>query len=146
MFARLAFLTCLALLFLGPAANSEEASHSTENGSAADAAVSNIDSMAEHELDIGRYYTSQGNHPAAINRFKVVVTRFSSSLVVDEALFRLVQAYLAIGVYKEAQTVAGVLNRKFSQSHWRSDALVILQKAGLQPVDEEASWIIQAIH
>jgi outer membrane protein assembly factor BamD len=100
--------------------------------------------MAERELEIGRYYLSHGNHLGAINRFKVVVVRFPSTSVVDEALFRLVQAYLAIGIRNEAQTAAGVLNRKFPQSHWRSDALEILHKAGLDPTEDEASWIIHA--
>jgi Outer membrane lipoprotein len=98
MFTRMAFVTCFALLFLGSAAQSEEASSATENGSAAGAAVSNVESMAERELEIGRYYMSRGNHIGAINRFKVVVTRFPSSSAVDQALFRLVQVYLTIGI------------------------------------------------
>jgi outer membrane protein assembly factor BamD len=139
----MAFVTCLALLFLGSAAKSEEASSATENGWAAGAAVSDIESMAKRELEIGRYYISRGNYPGAINRFKVVITRFPSSSVVDQALFRLVQAYLAIGIRDEAQTAAAVLNRKFPESHWRSNALEILQKAGLEPNEDEKSWIIQ---
>jgi len=144
MFARVASITCLALLFLEPVANGEQASRGIENGPAVRDAVSNVQSMAERELEIGRHYVSRGNHPSAVNRFKIVVERFPSTAVVDEALFRLVQAYLAIGIRNEAQTAAGVLSRKFPQSHWRSDALEILQKAGLEPVDDEASWIIHA--
>jgi outer membrane protein assembly factor BamD len=143
MFARMALVTCLALLFLMPVANGGEASRGIENGPAV-SDVSKAQSMAERELEIGRYDMSRGNYAGAINRFKMVVERFPSTAVVDEALFRLVQAYLAIGIRNEAQTAAGVLNRKFPQSHWRSDVLEILQKAGLEPIDDEASWIIHA--
>jgi outer membrane assembly lipoprotein YfiO len=136
MFTRMAFVTFLPLLFLGSAAQSEEASSATENGSAAGAAVSNVESMAERELEIGRYYMSRGNHIGAINRFKVVVTRFPSSSAVDQALFRLVQVYLTIGIRNEAQAAAAVPNRKFPESHWRSDALDILTKAGLEPAED----------
>jgi outer membrane protein assembly factor BamD len=139
MFARMAFVTCLAFLFLGPVANGEEASRTTENRPA----VSKAQSMAERELEIGRYYMSRRHYPGAINRFKVAVERFPSTPVVDQALFRLVQAYLTIGLRNEAQTAAAALNRKFPESHWRSDALEILQKAGLEPAEDEKSWIIQ---
>jgi outer membrane protein assembly factor BamD len=144
MFARAAFVTCLALLLLGPAAKSEEAPRATENGSAAGDAVSKAAPMAERELEIGRYYMSRRNYLGAINRFKVVATRFQSSSVVDQALFGLVQAYLTLGIYSEAQVAAAALNRKFPESHWRSDALDILQKAGLEPAEDEKSWISRA--
>lgn len=143
MFARMAFVTCLAFLFLGPIANGEEASRATEDGPTVGDAVNKAQLMAERELEIGRYYMSRRNYPGAINRFKVVVERFPSTSVVDQALFRLVQAYLTIGIRNEAQTTAAVLNRKFPESHWRSDALEILQKAGLEPAEDEKSWIIQ---
>jgi outer membrane protein assembly factor BamD len=139
MFARVAFVACLALLVLGPAAKGEDASRAAENGSVA--AVSKAASMAEHELEIGRYYMSRRNYTGAINRFKVVVTRFPSSSGVDEALFHLVQAYLALGIRNEAQAAAAAVSRKFPDSHWRSDALDILTKAGLEPAEDEKSWI-----
>jgi outer membrane protein assembly factor BamD len=73
-----------------------------------------------------------------------VATRFQSSSVVDQALFGLVQAYLTLGINYEAQTATVVLNRKFPESHWRSDALDIVQKAGLEPAEDEKSWISRA--
>jgi outer membrane protein assembly factor BamD (BamD/ComL family) len=135
MCARVAFVMCFAVLFLGPTAKSEEASRATENGSAVGDAVSEAASMAERNLEVGRYYMTHGNYPGAINRFKSVVERFPSSSVVDQALFRLAQAYLAIGIPKEAQAAAATLNRKFPESHWRSDALDLLKKAGLEPAE-----------
>ncbi len=144
MFTRMVFVTCLALLFLGSAAKSEEASSATESGSAAGAAVNDVESMAERELEIGRYYMRRGDYIGAINHFKIVVTRFQSSSAVDQTLFRLVQAYVTIGIRTEAQAAAAVLNRKFPKSRWRSDALDILTKAGIEPAEDEASWIILA--
>jgi outer membrane protein assembly factor BamD len=144
MFARVTFVTCLALLLLGPAAKSEEAPRATENAAAAGDAVSNTESMAERQLEAAHYYMSRRDYIGAINRFKAVATRFPSSSVVDQALFGIVQAYLTLGIHHEAQVATAVLNRKFSESHWRSDALDILQKAGLEPTEDEKSWISRA--
>jgi outer membrane protein assembly factor BamD len=144
MFARVTFVTCLALLLLGPAAKSEEAPRATENGPAAGDAVSKAPSTAERELEIGCYYMSRRDYIAAINRFKAVATRFPSSSVVDQALFGLVQAYLTLGIPSPAQAATAALNRKFPESRWRSDALDILQKAGLEPAEDEKSWISRA--
>jgi TolA-binding protein len=144
MFARVAFVTCVALLLLGPAARSEEAPRATENGSSAGDPISKSASTAERELEIGHYYMSRREYIAAINRFKVVATRFPSSSVVDQALFGIVQAYLTLGIPSEAQAATAALNRKFPESHWRSDALDILRKAGLEPGEDEKSWISRA--
>jgi outer membrane protein assembly factor BamD len=144
MFARVTFVTCLALLLLGLAAESQEAPPATEKGAAAGDAVSKAAPTAERELEIGRYYISRGNYIGAINRFKVVATRFPSSSVVDQALFGIVQAYLTLGIPSEAQAATAALNRKFPESHWRSDALDILRKAGLEPAEDEKSWISRA--
>jgi outer membrane protein assembly factor BamD len=143
MFARVTFVTCLALLLLGPAAKSEEASH-PKNRSAADDAVSNTESMAERELDAAHYYMRRRDYIGAINRFKAVATRFPPSSVVDQALFGLMQAYLTLGIHHEAQVATAVLNRKFPESNWRSDALDILRRAGLEPAEDENSWISRA--
>ena len=144
MFARVTFVTCLVLLLLGPAAKSEEAPGATENESAAGDTVSKAAQMAERQLEVARYYMSRRDYIAAINRFKAVATLFSSSSVVDQALFGLMQAYLTLGIHHEAQAATAVLNRKFPESYWRSEALDILQKAGLEPAEDEKSWISRA--
>jgi outer membrane protein assembly factor BamD len=141
MFARVTFVTCLAFLLLGLAAKSQEA---PENRSVAGDAVSNTEAMAEGQLEVARYYMSRRDYIAAINRFKAVATRFPSSSLVDEALFGLMQAYLTLGILSEAKAATAVLNRKFPESHWRSEALDILKKAGLEPAEDEKSWISHA--
>jgi outer membrane protein assembly factor BamD len=132
----------LALLLLGPAGKSEEAPGATENESAAGDAVSNTESM--RQLEAAHYYMSRRNYIGAINRFQAVAKRFPSSSVVDQALFGLMQAYLTLGILSEAKAATAVLNRKFPESRWRSDALDILQKAGLEPAEDEKSWISRA--
>jgi outer membrane protein assembly factor BamD len=76
------------------------------------------DAEAEKSMAIGRYYVGRGDHVGAIFRFKVVVTDYPSSRQVDEALARLADAYLAIGIPSEAQTAAAVHAREFPNSRW----------------------------
>jgi outer membrane protein assembly factor BamD len=104
-------------------------------------ADSSTDRLAGREMDIGRYYLAKHDYLAAINRFKTVVTRYTTARHVDEALERLTQSYLAIGIVKEAQTAVAVLGRKFPDSRWYKDALDLLKKAGLEPHEDEGSWI-----
>jgi outer membrane protein assembly factor BamD len=146
MFARAAFVMMLPFLVAGPAAMSEEAARRPENATEGPTAIRAACTAepAECELEIGRYYLRRNNHIGAINRFKVVATLFQSSQVVDEALFRLVQSYLALGIRNEAQTAAAMLDRKYPDSHWRSDALDLLKNNGLEPAEDENSWIIRA--
>jgi outer membrane protein assembly factor BamD len=146
MFARVAFVAMLPLILLGPAAMSEEAARSPENATEGSTAIRATCTAepAECELEVGRYYLRRNNHIGAINRFKVVVTLFQSSRVADEALFRLAQAYLTLGIRTEAAAAAAVLDRKYPDSHWRSDALDLLKNNGLEPAEDEKSWIIRA--
>jgi outer membrane lipoprotein YfiO len=112
----------------------------------ADAA--NVDASPDHlagrEMDIGRYYLSKRDNTAAINRFRTVVTHYQQTKHVEEALGRLTDSYLALGNAKQAQTAAAVLGRKFPDSRWSRDARDELRSDGLQPHEDESSWISQA--
>jgi TolA-binding protein len=99
------------------------------------------DSRAEKEMEVARYYASHGNFTGAATRFRVVVTRFPASPAAGEALYRLVDVFLKLGVRSEAQTAAAVLDRKFPRSQWRADALDTLRAAGLRPAEDQTSWI-----
>jgi TolA-binding protein len=99
------------------------------------------DSRAEKEMEVARYYASHGNLTGATTRFRVVVTRFPASPAAGEALYRLVDIFLKLGVRNEAQTAAAVLDRKFPRSPWRADALDMLRAAGLRPAEDQTSWI-----
>jgi Outer membrane lipoprotein len=95
----------------------------------------------DKDMEIGRYYMSKRDYTAALNRFKVVATKFQASHQVEEALARLTEVYLALIIPSEAQTAAAVLGRKFPTGRWAQDARAALQSAGLEPAEHGASWI-----
>jgi outer membrane protein assembly factor BamD len=80
------------------------------------------DHLAAKEMDIGRWYEGQGNYIAAINRFKTVVDRFQTTSHVPEALERLVESYLELGLRSEAQKSAAVLGYNYPNSDWYRQA------------------------
>ena len=102
------------------------------------------DQLAGKEMDIGRWYMQRRDYTGAINRFKVVVTRYQTTRHVEEALLRLTEAYLTLGIVDEAQTSAAVLGHNFPDSRWYKDAYNLVQTKGLQPNENKGSWISRA--
>ncbi|MCU0884895.1 MAG: outer membrane protein assembly factor BamD [Beijerinckiaceae bacterium] len=102
------------------------------------------DQLAGKEMNVGRFYLKQRNFPAAINRFRDVVSKYQTTRHVEEALMRLTEAYLALGVTNEAQTAAAVLGHNFPESPWYRDAYSLLQSGGLEPREQAGSWISRA--
>jgi outer membrane protein assembly factor BamD len=102
------------------------------------------DQLAGKELAIGRYYLRNHDFLGAINRFKVVVTQYQTTREVEEALERLTEAYLALGITGEAQTAAAVLGHNFPDSPWYKDAYSLLKGQGHEPNENKSSWISQA--
>ena len=102
------------------------------------------DQLAGKEMTVGRYYQQQRNFTAAINRFKVVVTQYQTTRHVEEALERLTECYMALGIMPEAQTAAAVLGHNFPDSPWYKDAYRLVTSGGLQPHEDEGSWISRA--
>lgn len=98
-----------------------------------------VDQMAGKEMSVGRYYLGQGQYAAAINRFKVVATQFQTSTHVEEALFRLTEANLALGLTSEAATAAAVLGHNYPQSNWYKQAYDLLGKQGVKPEVNQGS-------
>ncbi|MDU6731747.1 MAG: outer membrane protein assembly factor BamD, partial [Bradyrhizobium sp.] len=80
------------------------------------------DQLAGKEMDVGRYYMQKRDYTAAINRFKAVETQYQTTRHVEEALYRLTEAYMTIGIVGEAQTAAAVLGHNFPDSKWYKDA------------------------
>src|SRR5262249_6737064 len=83
------------------------------------------------ETDIGRQLQNTHNYVGAINRFKVVVTRYQRTRHVEEALLRLTEVYMALGIVEEAQTSAAVLGHNFPESRWYKDAYALMQSKGV---------------
>jgi outer membrane protein assembly factor BamD len=102
------------------------------------------DQLAGKEMMIGRYYLERRNFTGAINRFKAVVTQYQTTRHVEEALMRLTEAYMALGIVQEAQTAAAVLGHNFPDSQWYKDAYKLVQTRGLEPRESRDSWIVRA--
>ena len=102
------------------------------------------DQLAAREMMVGRYYMERRDYAGAINRFKIVVTRYQTTRHVEEALLRLTEAYLSLGIVGEAQTSAAVLGHNFPDSRWYKDAYALVQRRGLTPQENQSSWISQA--
>jgi outer membrane protein assembly factor BamD len=103
------------------------------------------DQLAGKEMLIGRYYLEKKDYTGAINRFKVVVTRFQTTRHVEEALMRLSEAYMALGIVEEAQTAAAVLGHNFPDSEWYSHAYSLVKTGGAEPTENKGSWISRAL-
>jgi outer membrane protein assembly factor BamD len=102
------------------------------------------DQLAGKEMEVGRYNLQKRNYTAAINRFKTVVTQYQTTRHVEEALARLTEAYMAIGIVGEAQTAAAVLGHNFPDSPWYKDAYNLVKSGGLEPSENQGSYISKA--
>jgi outer membrane protein assembly factor BamD len=102
------------------------------------------DQLAGKEMTIGSYYMEKRDYTGAINRFKVVVTQYQTTRHVEEALARLTEAYMAIGIVSEAQTAAAVLGHNFPDSKWYQDAYNLVKSGGAVPKEDQGSYISKA--
>lgn len=104
------------------------------------------DHLAGKEMEVGRYYLKKGSYLGAINRFKTVITTYQTSSQTPEALFRIAEGYMALGVNSEAQTAAAVLGHNFPRSQWYKDAYNLVSTNGQAPVENQSSWISKIFH
>ncbi len=104
------------------------------------------DQLAGQEMMIGRFYLKRRDYAAAINRFRDVLAKYQTTRHAEEALMRLTEAYLALGINNEAQTAAAVLGHNFPDSPWYKDAYAELQQGGLKPHEDPTSWISKVFH
>ena len=95
-------------------------------------------------MAIGRYYLNQRQYIGAINRFRRVIEYYQTTTHVAEALHRLVEAYLSLGVTDEAQTAAAVLGHNYPGSEWYQDSYAMLTGRDLRPEANQDSWITRA--
>lgn len=102
------------------------------------------DQLAAKEMTVGRFYMGQKNFIGAINRFKVVVTQYQTTRHVEEALTRLTECYMTLGIVQEAQTAAAVLGHNFPDSPWYKDAYTLVKSGGFEPAENKGSWISKA--
>lgn len=102
------------------------------------------DHLAGKEMEIGRYYLKQHEYLAAINRFRIVVEFFQTTSHVPEALHRLTESYVALGIIDEAQSAAAVLGHNYPGSDWYQDSYSLLTGKDIRPVENKKSWISRA--
>ncbi|MBZ4021829.1 outer membrane protein assembly factor BamD [Rhodobacter sp. TJ_12] len=100
-----------------------------------------FDHLAAKEMEIGRFYLKKGHYTAAINRFRVVVEQYQTTTQTPEALMRLVEAYLSLGLTDEAQTAGAILGHNFQASPFYEDAYKRLKKQGLEPEAKGNGWL-----
>lgn len=86
-----------------------------------------FDHLAGQEMEIGRYYLKQKNYLSALNRFSVVVNRFQTTPQIEEALYRQVEIYKILGLNKEAEDAAKVLDHNYPDSKWNRAAQKLLK-------------------
>jgi len=139
---RLTALVLLALLVADRSLFGQQAPAAADQPASAGKALDGRqDDLAEREMLVARWYLGRHDYTGALNRLKIVVVHHRASRHVEEALAHLTEAYLAVGVVQEAQTVAAVLGRKFPDSRWYAKAYELLKSAGLEPHEDEISGI-----
>lgn len=104
------------------------------------------DHLAGAEMSVGRWYMGQKLYIAAIGRFRTVVEKYQTTSHTPEALERLVECYVALGIPKEAKATAAVLGYNFPGSDWYEDAYNLLAEKHLTPEPESGSWIGSVWH
>lgn len=102
------------------------------------------DMLAAAEMKVARYYLTQKTYLAAINRYRIVITKYQTTAHVEEALMRVAEAYMALGIKAEAQTATAILGHNFPESKWYQYAYKLLKTDGLEPRENKASWISRA--
>ncbi|MHA3914476.1 outer membrane protein assembly factor BamD [Halovulum sp. GXIMD14793] len=100
-----------------------------------------FDHLAGKEMEVGRYYLKKGHYAAAINRFRVVIEDFQTTMHTPEALHRLVEAYLSLGLVEDAQTAGAILGHNYQGSVWYEDTYKLLTDRGLEAKDSGRGWL-----
>jgi outer membrane protein assembly factor BamD len=100
-----------------------------------------FDQLAAKEMEVGRYYLKRGHYTAAINRFRSVVADFQTTSHTAEALHRLVESYLALGLTDEAQTAGAILGYNYQSSPFYDDSFRLLKGKGLSPEAKGDGWL-----
>ncbi len=88
------------------------------------------DHLAGKEMEIGRYYQRRGQWLASATRFSRVTEDYQTTTHAAEALMRLTESYLALGIPEEAKKTAAVLGRNYPGSQWYERAYALMQKHG----------------
>ena len=100
-----------------------------------------FDNLAAKEMEVGRYYLKRGHFSAAANRFRVVIEDFQTSTHTAEALHRLVEAYLSLGLTDEAQSAGAILGYNYVGSDWYLETYNLLTERQLELEPAGNGWL-----
>ena len=100
-----------------------------------------FDYLAAKEMEVGRYYLQKGYYTSAINRFRIVVQDFQTTSQTPEALYRLVESYLSLGLKVEAQLAGAVLASQYTSTDWHNQSVILLSGSGLAPNTKGNNWL-----
>jgi outer membrane protein assembly factor BamD len=100
-----------------------------------------VDHLGGKEMEVGRFYQTRKQYVAAINRYRRVIEQYQTTTHTPEALHRLVECYLALGVTNEAKMAAAVLGHNFPGSDWYADSYFLLEGVDLRPTRDDGSWL-----
>lgn len=102
-----------------------------------------FDHLAAKEMEVGRYYLRRKQFTAAINRFRSVVEDYQTTSHTAEALYRLIEAYMSLGLYDQAQTAGAILGYNYQSSEWYQDGYKLLTSKGLKLKAKGNNWLSQ---
>ncbi len=102
------------------------------------------DQLAGKEMTVGRWYLRNGQPLAAVGRFKAVIDRYQTTSHTPEALYRLVEAYLTLGLVDEATRDGAVLGANYPGDHWYQAAYALLTAKSLKPQEEPVAKAVKA--
>jgi outer membrane protein assembly factor BamD len=107
------------------------------------------DQLAGKEMEIGRWYLRRNQHLSAVNRFRTVVKDYDTTSHAPEALYRLVETYLSLGLKQEALASGAVLGYNYPETNWYRDAYRLLGNEGLDPEaaseSQKQTWLQRLI-
>ena len=95
------------------------------------------DQLAAKEMNVGRYYQQKNKHLAAIERFKAVIDDYNTTAQTPEALYRLTESYLSLGILGEAKKTTAVLSYNFKNSNWYKLSYNLYKKYGYKKNEEK---------
>jgi len=104
-----------------------------------------LDHIAGKNMDIGRYYLTRGYYTAAIKRFMIVIREYQTTTHTPEALHRLVEAYMHLGMEDEATRVAAVLGYNYPGSSWYEDSYKLLDAEQRKKLMDDRSFVDKTI-
>ncbi len=104
-----------------------------------------LDHLAGKEMEVGRYYLTRGKVNAGINRFLVVIRQFDTTTHAPEALHRLIESYLILGLEEQALRIAAVLGHNYPGSEWYDASYKLLSPEQRQKILDNRGWVDKTI-